>query len=75
MRFVGTGFWDLNLTTVFHSLLTAPTTSSRFPPMAERLTAQVPVQGVTTTVPSLGPSSSQMLARLLSRLLLSILLA
>ena len=40
-----------------YSLLTAPTTSSRLPPMEVRLTAQLPVAGVTTTVPSLGPRS------------------
>ena len=56
-------------------LLTAPTTSSRLPPMVARLTAQVPVQGVTMTVPSLGPSSCPMLSRVLSLLTLSTALA
>ena len=62
----------LTLPNLVISLLTASTTSSRLPPMADKLTAQVPVQGVTITVPSLGPSSLFISDRQLSRFRLSI---
>ena len=62
----------LTLPNLVISLLTLFTTSSRLPPMVESETDQFPVQGVTITVPSLGPRSALIPDNMSSLFLLSI---